>query len=114
MKPKQGLPVLIILKDGSTHEGHWLKNANYKEKNVNRWRIYKTGKTVPDNEVLAWIDLEGIIEFCYPARGTKDVATFRLNAEKFKVNWNLEIQRREDDDGTRCDADGPEGHRYRH
>ena len=34
MKPKQGEPVLIILKDGSMHEGHWLKNANYREKNL--------------------------------------------------------------------------------
>lgn len=55
MKPKQGEPVLIILKDGSMHEGHWLKNANYREKNVNRWRIYKTGKTVSDEDVKAWI-----------------------------------------------------------
>lgn len=55
MKPKQGEPVLIILEDGSMHEGHWLKNANYREKNVNRWRIYKTRKTVPDEDVKAWI-----------------------------------------------------------
>lgn len=96
MKPRQGKPVLIMLKDGSIHEGHWLKNANYKEKNVRRWRIYKTGKTVPDSEVLAWIDLEGLIEFHYPEPGTTGAVTFQLNAEKFKINWNKDLNGEED------------------
>ena len=55
MKPKSGKRVLILTKDGEVFEGHFIKNANYKEKNVNRWRIYKTGKTVPDEDVKAWI-----------------------------------------------------------
>ena len=59
-KPKQAERVLIILANGEVHEGHFLKNANYKEKNINRWRIYKTGKTVADEEVLAWIRMKDI------------------------------------------------------
>lgn len=89
MKPRQGKPVLIILTDGSIHEGHWLKNANFKEKNVRRWRIYKTGKTVPDNEVLAWMGLECLIESHYPKPGTTGVATFRLTLDFSALNWNL-------------------------
>lgn len=90
MKPRQGKPVLIILKDGSMHEGHWLKNANYKEKNVRRWRIYKTGKTVPDSDVLAWIDLEGLIQirtwdgYC---EGHVTI-TVEFKGEKFAINLN--------------------------
>ena len=54
MKPDQKVPVLIILNNGEVREGHWLKDINKYERNVNRWRIYKTGKTVPDEEVVAW------------------------------------------------------------
>ena len=99
MKPKQGKPVLIILTDGSMHEGHWLKNANYREKNVNRWRIYKTGKTVPDSDVLAWIDLEGLIKFHYPKPGTIGQVALLLDSEKLKVNWNEERDGSEDKEG---------------
>lgn len=56
MKPKQKIPVFIILTNGEIYEGHWLKDINKYERNVNRWRIYKTGKTVADEEVLAWIE----------------------------------------------------------
>ena len=90
MKPRQGKPVLIILKDGSIHEGHWLKNANYKEKNVRRWRIYKTGKTVPDSDVLAWIDLEGLIQI-HTSCGyceSHGVITVEFKGEKFAINLN--------------------------
>ena len=59
-KPPQGRPVLIFLKNGEVHEGHWLKNANYKQKNVNRWRIYKTGKTISDKEVAGWTSLSDV------------------------------------------------------
>ena len=63
MKPKQLVPVLMILEDGSVEEGHWLKDINKYERNVNRWRIYRTRKTVPDNEVIAWVDMKDISEW---------------------------------------------------
>lgn len=90
MKPRQGKPVLIILKDGSIHEGHWLKNANYKEKNVRRWRIYKTGKTVPDSDVLAWIDLEGLVQIHTPCGYCEShgAITVEFHGEKFAINLN--------------------------
>lgn len=91
LKPKQGKPVLILLADGSIHEGHWLKNANQYEQNVNRWRIYKTGKTVPDNEVIAWVDLSGIIDVKGPAPGEIGKVIFECKMENFKIHRNLEI-----------------------
>lgn len=60
MKPKQKIPVFIILTNGEIYEDHWLKDINKYERNVNRWRIYKTGKTVADEEVLAWIDKDDL------------------------------------------------------
>lgn len=69
-KPKQAERVLIILANGEIHEGHFLKNANYKEKNINRWRIYKTGKTVADEEVIAWIRMKDIEKMNIAARPT--------------------------------------------
>lgn len=60
MKPKHGMPVLIILTNGEIHEGHWLKDINKFERGVNRWRIYRTGRTVPDPDVLAWVDMDDI------------------------------------------------------
>ena len=89
-KPKQGKPVLILLADGSIHEGHWLKNAN-NERNVNRWRIYKTGKTVPDSEVIAWVDLSDIISVKGPAPGEIGKVIFECKMENFKIHRNLEI-----------------------
>ena len=91
IKPKQGQPVLILLADGSIHEGHWLKNANYREQNVNRWRIYKTGKTVPDSEVIAWVDLSDIIGVKGPAPGEIGKVIFECKMKNFKIRWNLEI-----------------------
>ena len=91
MKPKQGKPVLILLADGSIHEGHWLKNANRYERNVNRWRIYKTGKTVPDSEVIAWVDLSDIIGVKGPAPGEIGKVIFECKMKNFKIRWNLEI-----------------------
>ena len=61
--PKSGLPVLILLKDGTVHTGHFLKNANYRVTDINRWRIYsndRKGKTVPDEDVVDWMYLQGI------------------------------------------------------
>ena len=82
MKPKQAKPVLIVLADGSVHEGHYLKNANKYEKNVNRWRIYKTGKTVEDKEVVAWIYMEDL---------QKAVTNYEAIRDMMKLQINLEI-----------------------
>ena len=57
IKPHQQVPVLIMQKNGEVHEGHWLKVANKYQRNVNVWRIYKTGKCIPDDEVLMWGDI---------------------------------------------------------
>lgn len=62
-KPISGVAVIIKLKNGEIHEGHYIKNANYKEKNVNRWRLYANnskGKTVPDEEVEDWMYKDNI------------------------------------------------------
>ena len=91
MKPRQGKPVLILLADGSIHEGHYLKNANYRVRDINRWRIYKTGKTVPDEEVLAWVDLEDLIKITGPAPGEIGKVVFEYHSENFKINWNMDI-----------------------
>lgn len=59
--PKSGVPVLILLKDGTVHTGHFLKNANYKVTNINKWRLYgnkQKGKIIDDEEVADWISLE--------------------------------------------------------
>ena len=63
-RPVQGKPVLVVLKDGSVHEGHWLKNANFKEQNVNRWAIYSPHfkKTIADEEVRGWIPMPSFLE----------------------------------------------------
>lgn len=61
--PESGKSVIILLNDGSVHTGHFIKNANYKETNVNRWRLYsnqKKGKTVADEEVVDWLATECI------------------------------------------------------
>ena len=61
--PRSGMPVLILLKDGTVHTGHFIKNASYKVENVNRWRIYsndKKGRTVPDEFVADWMYLQGV------------------------------------------------------
>ena len=60
MKPKHAVPVLIILANGEVFEGHYLKDINKYERNVNRWRIYRTRKTVEDSAVVAWIYMSDI------------------------------------------------------
>lgn len=78
MKPKQKVPVLIILTNGSVHEGHWLKDINKYKMNVNRWRIYKTGKTISDEEVLAWAYID-------------DLKMKRDSVMEVEIHYNLEI-----------------------
>lgn len=78
MKPKQKIPVLIILTNGSMHEGHWIKDINKYERNVNRWRIYKTGKTVADEEVLAWVYMDDI----------KMIGDHKM---KFEIHYNMDL-----------------------
>lgn len=57
-KPRQGVDVLLMMKDGQIHEGRWLRNANKWEQNVRRWRIYKFNKYVDEDEVKEWKELE--------------------------------------------------------
>lgn len=57
-KPRQGVDVLLRMKDGQIHEGRWLRNANKWEQNVRRWRIYKLNKYVDEDEVKEWKELE--------------------------------------------------------
>lgn len=57
-KPRQGVDVLLKMKDGQIHEGRWLRNANKWEQNVRRWRIYKFDKYVDEDEVKEWKELE--------------------------------------------------------
>ncbi len=52
--PPHGQSILLKMADGSVHEGHFIKHANKYVKNVNRFRVYKTGKTVPMDEVAEW------------------------------------------------------------
>lgn len=60
MKPVQAKRVLMVMEDGSVQEGHYLKNANKYEQNINRWRIYKTGRTVEDKQVVAWVYMDDL------------------------------------------------------
>lgn len=41
----------------AVHEGHYIKHGNKYVKNVNRYRVYKTGKTVGPEEVKGWCAL---------------------------------------------------------
>ena len=52
--PPSGVSILLELADGEVHEGHFIKNANKYHKNVNRYRVYKTGKTVAREAVTRW------------------------------------------------------------
>ena len=67
-KPPQEKAVIILLKNGEIHEGHYLKNANYRVTNINSWRIYennKKGRVVPDSEVDTWVDKEQVKEWLF-------------------------------------------------
>lgn len=55
--PAHGKNVLMYMTDGSVHEGHFILHANKYQKNVRRWRLYKTGKTVPEESVVAWAEM---------------------------------------------------------
>lgn len=52
--PPHGVAVLLKFTDGSVHEGHFIKHCNKYQKNVNRYRVYKTGKTVEMTAVKEW------------------------------------------------------------
>lgn len=52
--PKQNEDVLLLISDGTVHEGMFLKNANKYHKNINRWKIYKRRKTLAFDEVIMW------------------------------------------------------------
>ena len=56
--PPSGVSVLLKLKSGEVHEGHFIKNANKFVKNVNRYRIYKFDKkTIDESEVVGWAEM---------------------------------------------------------
>ena len=55
-EPPSGVPILFRLQNGSVLEGHYIKNANKYVKNVNRFRIHKSGRTVPILDVKAWTE----------------------------------------------------------
>ena len=57
-RPQSGKAVLVVLKDGTIHEGHYIKNANKYVQNVDRWRVYRLGKkTISPDEVAGWIEM---------------------------------------------------------
>ena len=56
-QPRSGVPILLLLNSGEVHEGHFIKNANRYQMNTNRYRIYKTGKTVEFDEVQMWANM---------------------------------------------------------
>ena len=53
-KPIQGEEVLLWMKDGEIHAGHWLEHANKYQRNTRRWKIYKINKCVDEDQVRAW------------------------------------------------------------
>lgn len=55
--PESGKDILLYLVDGSVHEGRFIKNANKYHMNVNRFKIYKTGKTVAMKDVSMWKEM---------------------------------------------------------
>lgn len=57
--PRADVHLMLELVDGSVHEGHFIKHGNKYVKNVNRFRVYKTGKTVPIDDVVAWAYIDG-------------------------------------------------------
>lgn len=57
IKPKEKVPVLICLANGEIHEGHYIKDINKYRRNVNVWRIFKTGKCVQDEDVIMWANM---------------------------------------------------------
>ena len=60
-RPQSGKAVLVVMKDGAIHEGHYIKNANKYVRNVDRWRIYRLGnKTIPSDEVQGWVNIPAV------------------------------------------------------
>lgn len=56
-KPLQGEEVILLLESGEQHAGHWLEHANKYQRNTRRWKVYKTGKYVDEDKVVAWREL---------------------------------------------------------
>lgn len=55
--PENGRDVLIKLNNGEVHEGRFIKDINKYHMNINRFKIYKTGKTVHMDDVDMWKDM---------------------------------------------------------
>lgn len=54
VKPIQGVECVLLLVNGERHAGHWLEHANKYQRNTRRWKIYKTGKYIDEDEVIGW------------------------------------------------------------
>ena len=53
--PPHGKEILLRMRNGAVHEGHFIKDANRYVRGVNRYRVYKLGrKTVEADEVTEW------------------------------------------------------------
>ena len=74
--PKQQTPLLVYTVTGEIYEGHWLKDANYREQNVRRWRIYspRIKKTISEDQVVFWCYKEDMIKY------------FELDERQDKIN----------------------------
>lgn len=56
-RPPSGRDVLLVLNDGSVHEGRYLKNANQYVRDVDKFKIYKQGKYIDSSEVIMWREI---------------------------------------------------------
>lgn len=63
--PIQQKPLLMLTKTHEIYDGFWLKDANYKEQNVRRWRIYNphVKKTLPEEDIIAWCYKSDMVEY---------------------------------------------------
>lgn len=59
-KPPQGKDVLLVLNDGSVHEGRYLKNANKYVQNVDKFKVYKADEYIDSSEVIMWREIPRI------------------------------------------------------
>lgn len=55
--PENGRDVLIKINNGEVHEGRFIKDINKYHMNVNRFKIYKTGKTIAMKDVSMWKEM---------------------------------------------------------
>lgn len=55
--PPQGKDVLLLLNDGTVHEGRFLKNANKYVKDVNKFMVYREDKYVDMGDIIFWRDM---------------------------------------------------------